>query len=143
MRLLIVLLVLFITAPSFAQIGETEVKEDPILVGRVGVVPKLQYKETDAGRYYTLLYNNAKYSITDIKAIGWLGDEEDLEYVYNFILEGIGNKEDRSLKVGDDTMRTYPYGKKTVSIYIDHKNDTDGNFYINKKGLDKLFGKTK
>ena len=143
MRLFVVLLVLFITAPSFAQIGETEVREKPIIVGQLGkIVPVLQYRETDDGRYYMLVYQNAEYSISDIKVLGWFGDEADLEYIYNFIKEGFGNKEDRSLKVGDDTIKTFP-SMKNIMVSVNHKNDTDGRFYLSKKSLDKLFGKRK
>ncbi len=141
MRLFIVLLAVFITVPSFAQIGETEVKDNCIIVGQLGNVPVLQYTVLNGERHYMLIYQNREYTITDIKSLSWYGDEADLEYIYNFFLEGIGNEEQRSLKVGDDTVRTITIGKKSIRVFIDHKNDTEGWFYLSKKTLDKLFGK--
>ncbi|MBO0340937.1 hypothetical protein [Flagellimonas profundi] len=130
-----------------SQVGDVEVREEPVLVGtghrNQRYLPKLQYQNTSEGRYYILSYLNAEYpNLNDAKVVGFFATEDDIEYVYDFLKGGYDNDEDRSLKVGEDVIRTEKtVSKKSIIVFVDHKDEPSGFFYLTTKQLDRLFGK--
>lgn len=148
MKVIIGLFILIQTIPMFSQVGEVEVKPEAILVGKVGKsklsYPKLEYIDTELGRYFTLTYLNAEYdNQIDLKGTSFIGTNEDLDYVYEFLKAGYGNSEDRSLKVGKDDIKTSKtVSKNSIMVFIHHHDSNMGYFYLTLKHLDLLFGKT-
>lgn len=143
-KLKLLLLVLFIATTVNAQISEAS-KSEAITVGRAmrhPGSPSLQYWEQGNDRYYSIIYQNTKYSITDIKSIGFYASEEELEQLYNWFKAGFEAKEIESLNVGKGQLSRGKVGSM-IMVFVREEGKTDGEFYLSKKGLDKMFGKKK
>ncbi len=142
MRIIIILLLAFLTAPSFAQIGEAP-KDESILVGRAmnsPASPTLRYWNTSNGKYYSLMYDNKKYTITDLKSILFYATDEELEQLYQFLKAGFDGGDIKSVSVGEGSISVGKVGGQ-IMLFIYERGEAEGQTYLNKKGLDKLFGK--
>jgi len=145
MRTIILILALSMCITTSSQVGEAEVREEPIFVGSSGKkeysLPKLVYHESEQGRYYMLTYQNLEYpTITDIRVVGFMADEEEIDYVYDFMKSGFDTDENRSLKLGNSTIRTFK-SAKSIYVYVDHSDKPTGFFLLTAKQNDRLFGK--
>ena len=129
----------------FCQVGESRTVEESILVGKadknVGY-PRLDfYKREDGNNLYLLTYINLEYAnIRDTKTISFYANQEDLEYLFNFLMDGFKTKETRSITLGEDEIII----KKTMAsirISVLHSQGLNGWFYLSKRQTERLFGK--
>ena len=106
------------------------------------------------GRRYRLYYQDEKYlgadrnsSLIDVRSISFYATEEELEYLYNFLLEGLDSNEKRKLDVGEGSIFTEISAlsrKRTAVIVVNVLNDSKGMtsyFRLSKKTLDRIFAK--
>lgn len=129
---------------TFAQIGESQKLEESVIVGEVKMPYKgLEYYEIDGQKFYILSFRNAEYpSINDIRQLTFYASNEELEYLYQFLKNGFGNKEQRILDIGEDRITTNPYmGAIALTIY--YKDGSKAWTDITKRQLDRLFEKNK
>ena len=146
-KFLFTLILLLSFSLSHSQIGEGKLAEKPILVGKATkskALPDLVYFENETDKnVYILSFNNLEYpSISDIKQITFIANQNELDTLYNFLLEGFKDKELRTIDVGSQTL----YIKKTamsikITVKYNEKAEPDGWFYLSKKQLMRLFGK--
>lgn len=142
----LILIVLFIPLTSFGQIG----KSDVVTVNwvEIGNADKLLNWHTlnniEGTDQYYLRYRNFKYrNIDDFKYVYFNATKDELDYLYNALMEPLikKDKEDRTIKVGDCSINYFRRGP-SLMLYIDHPTGvTDGEFFVTKKKLQKLFGK--
>ncbi len=104
--------------------------------------PRLDfYKKEDGNNLYYLTYINLEYAkIRDTKTISFYASQDDLEYLFNFLMDGFKTKETRSITLGEDEITIK---KKSLSIIVSvyHSNSTNGFFYLSKRQTERLFGK--
>ena len=154
------LLFLLIGITANAQIGESTKIEEEIVVGRAfkdngwQQPVTLAYTTTTKGRRYRLYYQDEKYlgadrnsSLIDVRSISFYATEEELEYLYNFLLEGLDSNEKRKLDVGEGSIFTEISAlsrKRTAVMVVNVLNDSEGMtsyFRLSKKTLDRVFAK--
>ena len=147
MKNLLTLILLAFTITTFSQIGETKTIEERTYVGiaNKGVgYPALSYKHYEGRKtIYVLSYLNHEYNyIRDHKSTVFSATEEELNALYDFLIEGFDIKEARTIRVGSDEFWVYKMkNSSALRISVTHSKDTDGWFYITKRQLQKLFGK--
>ena len=136
---------LFCFNNMFCQVGESRTVEESALVGvadKMVGYPRLDfYKREDGNNLYLLTYINLEYAnIRDTKTISFYANQEDLEYLFNFLMDGFKTKEKRSLTLGEDEINIK---KASLSIIVNvhHSNSTNGFFYLSKRQTERLFGK--
>ncbi len=161
MRIIITLL-LFFLLPGFitnAQIGESTKIEEEIVVGRAfkdngwQQPVTLAYTTTYKGKRYRLYYQNEEYlgadrysSVIDVTSISFYATEEEVEYLYNFLLEGLHSDETRKLDVGEGYIVTEISSlsrKRTavITVFVHNENGETSYFRLSKKTLDRVFAK--
>lgn len=143
----VVLLSIFLVQQNNAQIGEGKEVEKPLLVGKATKTPfgtSLEYYPRSDGRnYYVLTFKNLEYQkIDDIKSMFFYATDDELEYLFNYFIESLKDKETRTIDVGDQTL----YLKKTamsirVTVTYNKDPEPDGWFWLSKKQIERLFGK--
>lgn len=69
-----------------------------------------------------------------------IADEQEIEYLYNWLKAGLSEERKEWLDVGNDRIMTAPY-MGALAIYIFYENGSEAWFDITKKRLDRLFGK--
>lgn len=122
------------------QIGEVKETTPREIIGKAGnvTIQKTEQGETDI---YSLSYVNAKYThLRDFKIHSFFGNENDLETLYQFLRSQLDNEDFKSIEVGKGKISAAKSNNR-VMVHITHDNRREGYFLVNKKELDKLFGK--
>lgn len=142
----IVIMLMFACGVSYGQVGNVEISEDPIVIGKANnrdVVPALSYTPGEKENLYTLSYYNGKYEGLEImETFGFYGTDKDLEYFYNAINDRFGKDDNASLDIGGHNIIIMPSGKNYVYLYVSHSNGTESSLYLHKKQFNRLFGKS-
>jgi hypothetical protein len=136
----IVFVVLFACGIMQGQVGEVKEMSSLELIGQSGDtrINKMERGETDL---YSLSYLNAKYRHTrDLQILSFLGNEQDLERLYQFLKDQLDNEEFKRLEIGKGVISASKSNKRLL-VHVSQKNKREGYFFLNKKELDKLFGK--
>ena len=142
-KLLLILLCLpFI---GLGQIGETKTIAESIHVGYNNNITKshsLSYYVNENGtKRYTLRFRNTEYQHIDTyDSFSFDATDEELEYVYNFFMEQMKNKEIKTLEIGDNTISATKMGR-AVRISNISVGVPKNYFFLLKKDLERLFGK--
>lgn len=141
------LLLFIIPLVSNAQIGEAEAVSEIVHVGYNNNMTKfhsLSYLiDNDGAKVYNLHYRNMEYqSIDTYESITFKATDKELDYLFNFLKEGINDKVGKTLKIGSSEIFVKQKGK---AVQID--NITVGTaksyFWLLPKELERLFGKRK
>jgi hypothetical protein len=158
----LLLFLLLVPLVSFGQIIKVKKPPKPIVIGvadKMVGYPKLSnLPGTDI---YLIYYRNLEYEVSffnvlvytpftiytafeDFKSFTFNATKEELEYLYNALLEPLltKDKSPKSITVGDVTLN-YKKTMSSISVFVDHPNGiTDGWMgYLSKKQLARLFGK--
>lgn len=146
-RLIPVLILALFSQNITAQIGEGKTVEKPILIGKATKMqdfPRLEkYTSEDDNPYYILSFNNLEYpNIDDIKQVDFYANDEELEYLFDFLMGCFKTKEVSTIDVGDQTLTI----KKTaaslrIMVSFNKEPEPSGWFYLSKKQTERLFGK--
>lgn len=103
----------------------------------------LQYELAKYGENrYILSYRNADYqSIDDNRQISFEASNEEIETLYNDLVSTIGTTTDKTYQLNKHTLIVSPK-KKGLYFFVYSDYETDSMFFISKKNLSKLFGKS-
>ena len=105
-KLLSLIIVLFITAPVFAQIEVVKEKKQDKLIGEAplskgSVTMKMLGEKIGDKDYVWLGYQNQEYqSISDIKSVMFAATEEDLDGLFGILKDIIKTDKDQEIKLG-------------------------------------------
>ncbi|TVZ14013.1 hypothetical protein [Maribacter sp. MAR_2009_72] len=146
MKNIIFFLSLILSSISFAQICNTQIYKEPVLIGRAGKsklsYPVLELIKGKNANVYAITYQNAKYEFTDLKTITFTASDDELDLLYSFFEEGLYSDKDRSIDIGSNKINTSLYRKGFEMIFVSHSDGTEGYFMLNPKQLRLLFDKT-
>jgi len=143
MKKLIMLLMLI----PFMGLGQLEFKEkkDAVKIGEVRIAGtfygNMMYLEDHDT--YVLFFKNLKYQqITDVKNVT-IGDQEDLNSLYDVIMENTVDKTKNSLELdrGDGKFLRLEFANKRVQFWYYNGSSWSQSFYFNQKQINQLFGK--
>jgi len=152
MRVVILILFLIISSNICAQIG-TSKKTDKIteigsverIFGDYISVYTLSYLEKDGDNFYGLVFTNEQTlyddDSPDQKILTFTANQDEFDYLYNFLLEGFKEDQIRYLDVGQDIVKTLPLINRFLYIYVNFKDGTYASLKLTKRQLAKLFGK--
>ncbi|MCO5725543.1 hypothetical protein [Robiginitalea marina] len=160
LRVLLIVLTLFSGVTLLrAQVGITTVLKEATIVGSAfkndgwQQPVTLEYIDTEKGRRYRLYYQNEEYlgsyysdSIIDIRSIYFYANEQELEYLYNFLYEGLSNPNRRELEIGDAKIITEittdrNRQKGVVTCFVLNNDGASSYFRLTKKTLNRVFAK--
>lgn len=137
---------LFVPLISLGQIGKVEENENKIIV--IGVVDKLvgypRLSNLEGTDTYIISYRNLEYrEIEDFKTFTFSATKEELDYLYNALLEPIVKKDKskKSITVGDVTLN-FQKKSSSITVFVDHPvGETDAWMgYLSKDQLARFFG---
>ena len=145
MKKILILFIFFTVNFTYSQIGTaTKVKESITLgvANKMVGLPKLVFvKSDDDKKYFNLSYYNLEYAaIKEIQTISFYATQEELDYLFNFFMSGFDSKDEQSIALGDDSIIITKVSS-SIRVFVSHKNDIDGWFYLSKKQTERLFGK--
>lgn len=90
---------------------------------------------------YILSYRNLEYkNISDHRQIPFKATNEELESLYNDLINTIGTSTDKTYTLNKHNLIVSPK-KKSLFIFVTSETETDSYFYITQKNLERLFGK--
>lgn len=146
-KLILILFVCLFSQNIIAQIGTGKTVDKPILIGKATKMqdfPRLEkYSNEGDNPYYILSFNNLEYpNIDDLKQVDFYANDEELEYLFDFLMGCFKTKDVSTIDVGDQTLLI----KKTASslrITVNYNKEPEpsGWFYLSKKQIERLFGK--
>jgi hypothetical protein len=140
---------LTVAVTAFGQIQRTNLP-DLKKIGEVKYmgtfIAELSYTTIGGDTSYSLLFNNAKYStITDLITIKFDSSPGILDTLYNILNTGF--------ELANDKKSTFYLGKEFIAVNTEKSMgikfirilalDRKAYFYLRKKQLNELFGKTK
>ena len=143
-------LIILLSAFSFVskgQIGNVTTLDEYTHIGFNNNITKfhdLSYKVDDEGiKTYALHYRNMEYqNIDTYEIIFFTATDEELEYFYNFLKEGISDKVGKTIEIGNHSLFVINMGKAVrISDVTEYK--AKNYFWLLPKELDRLFGKRK
>ena len=153
MKYFIISIILFISSGIYAQIGKSKKLDKQTVVGEVKRIVGnyysyyiLAFKEDEGGkRTYSLAFTEEHnlYDMTsaDTRVLIFIATQNELDYLFNFLVEGFKENQSRYLEVGQDIVKTVPPIRKFLYIYVDFKDGTSASLKLKKRQLFKLFGK--
>lgn len=132
-KLCLSLLVCFISSFAFGQIVVKETAKDSIVwYNKLLGVPKLVNFYTEEESFYTLYYQNAKYTkITDIDYVT-LGDKKTAIQFFEILQNVIDNEEKITIELDG---KTWIISKSMGNAYIWSSYST---FYLSRKNLESI-----
>jgi len=156
MKYLIIAIAVLCVAPSFAQIGRAEKKiSENVTIGEVslleyGTIGRLNGSasitrtdtENEEGKaYHMIAFQNQEFkTITDIKVLGFFANQEELDYLFNEMVNVLKTGQEIDLTLGNRTITlSRSMGSKKGAIMF--WANGDGYFYLNDQQLYLLFGK--
>lgn len=134
------LLSLFLLSAQISVVAEVE---EPTLIG-CHWKPKtnqtcLYQSGSDKNRYF-FQFTNAKYApAKEITTVGFNASEEELELLYQAALKVNEDGKSLVMKVGAHSLMIVK--DKWLSFHFSRPGEIEAYFIVNKKQLDKLFGK--
>lgn len=143
MKVLVILLMIFLSEKSFAQL---EVKKNPekVVIGKSGD-NELYYHIWEGDTNYVIMFRDQQYQqLIQIESFSFTNHMGELDGLYDaiktvFLPENKKNK-DYSLSITLNSQDIYIANFMSRGAYIRTK---DGLLYLNEKQTDKLFGKAK
>ena len=148
MKNLFTLIALIFTVSLSAQIGKAKENTKWVTIGvsdKLVGTPKLS--KVANGNLYDLYYSNFEYrNIDDMKHLFFEATPEELDYLYNEFASVFQSKskDTKNIQVGNATVY-YKRVAASIRISIDYEDisgETSGWFFVSKKKLAKLFGKS-
>jgi hypothetical protein len=146
MKNTILLFAFLFSISGFSQIGDAEkVSENTIIGYNWKMKPNIELARTDVTNsekksYHIISYQNAKYTtITDFRAIGFYADTSDLDKLFEMLLEVYTTGNEITFTLGESTLIVSK--NKWLSVYVSEQSKTDSFFLLNKRQLERLFGK--
>jgi hypothetical protein len=153
MKSLILALALITSSGIYAQIGESQSSVKEIEVGKVErytgnyytqyTFSFLENKRGD--RVYILAFTNERtlYESDDIdmRFLNFRATQDELDYLYDFLLQGFEENQIRALEVGQDIIETSPLISKFLYIYVYFNDGTVASLKLKKRQLARLFGR--
>ncbi|MCO5725544.1 hypothetical protein [Robiginitalea marina] len=145
-NILLLLLALLSSYLSSAQIGEVVTGRKGTLIGtgngKIDGLPELRLYKINGEDYYVITYRNSEYNtFIDLQSFGFYATPQELEFLYNFIRDGLKSEERRTLKVGESTLMTNRFLSRQVAVHVFQVGKPDTYFLLNQNWLDRLFGK--
>jgi hypothetical protein len=143
-KLLILIAVLFITAPAYAQIGKSEeiAKWETIgIANKLMGFPKLQKTKVEDKDYYSIYYRNIEYQqLQDFKSFYFYATPDELSYLYDVLQKGGHNEEPTILDVGKGRISVKKKGPSIIFNMYHPTGETDGWWFATPKQLGNMFG---
>lgn len=138
------MLLMLIPFMGFGQL-EFKEKKDAVKIGEVRIAGtfygNMMYLEDHDT--YVLFFKNLKYQqIMDVKNVT-IGDQEDLNSLYDVIMENTVDKTKNSLELdrGDGKFLRLEFANKRVQFWYYNGSSWSQSFYFNQKQINQLFGK--
>lgn len=153
MKYFILSIVLLISSDIHAQIGKSKKLFETTEVGRIerffSDYPSLYtldfVENKDGKRTYVLVFTNEEtlYDNTpvDTKSLTFIATQKEFDYLFNFLVDGFKEDQNRYLEVGKEIIQTLPPIRKYLYIYVHYKDGSSASLRLRKKQLFKLFGK--
>lgn len=155
MKYLIIAVAVLCITPSFAQIGKAEKKSENVTIGEVSLleygiigningrasITRSDTKNEEGKAYHMIAFQNQEYkSITDIKVLGFFANQEDLDYLFNELVNVLKTGQEIELTLGNRTVTLSRSmgGKKGALLFWANGG---GYFYLNDQQMYVLFGK--
>ena len=155
MKYLIIAVAILCTTPSFAQIGKAEIKSENVTIGEVSLleygiigningrasITRSDTKNEEGKAYHMIAFQNQKYkSITDIKVAGFFAGQEELDYLFNEMVNVLKTGQEIELTLGKRVVNLSRSmgGKKGALLFW---VNGEGYFYLNDQQVYVLFGK--
>jgi len=147
-KLLTLIIVLFITAPVFAQIEVGKEKKEDKLIGEAplsngSATMMILGEKIDDKDYVWLGYQNQEYkSISDIKSVMFAATEKDLDGLFGILKSIFKTDKDQEIKLGTiHLLNASKLGDDSIFLYFYNGSKKNGYFSLSPIGLHKLFGK--
>jgi hypothetical protein len=151
MKILLIVCSLFCLLHGTAQIGKVEKATEYELIGvnnkgqlkSVELEKKISDEIIEGGKsMHILSFINAEYqSIRDWRVVSFLANDEDLEGLYKILYDTFETKESVDFKLGSYDLSLSNSKGKTLIIFVRKEYETSSYFYLNKRQLERLFGK--
>lgn len=145
------LLVLLIATTTVAQISKIETPER-ILIGLTKILGTPQITIEKSNDTYIFTYKDVNYQqLNEYKSFSFKDEDGAFESLYEMIVEGLKSppKEDIMLELPNDIVWLH-FSKSMGKPYVEFHHAVDKHVevlgkstWLNKKKLDKLFGKKK
>jgi hypothetical protein len=148
MKTIITILLCCITLSGFAQLEIVET-EKPIQIGKITNLGQLSIECEKYGDKYVFTYQDVKFQhVLEYKSFS-LQNEQAFEELYNLIISKWEDppKEDIMIRLEDGYLWVrFARALGTTNVGFSHSVDENANIigistWLNKKRLDKLFGK--
>lgn len=131
-------LALFLSFGVQAQVGQAETVEKTTLIG-VGnkTIGYPVLKKVGSKDLYILTFMNYEYypHLEEVESLAFFAEDEDLDYLYNTMLNQIGKTEATTFDLGDQKIMVSKMGR---AVRFDILN-SDQWFWVSKKQLKNLF----